>query len=345
VLAESHRTLAEELDSRGFRTHAVVASFPVHHMFGFAQGFDTFDDDFDQEYAQTWEGRPVEGSFCSLSTSVTDKALGALDRARGDKQFFWFHYFDPHDPYGDAVGEPLAQRPLLQAAAKSDPELENLVREARRLYDLDVHAMDRALGRLFRRLREDEDSFETHVILTADHGESLGELGSIGHGLRVTREQVHVPLVIVSPRLEPGVRTDLCSSVDIPRTVMSLLGVERRRLDGWGGRDLSRDEGDGLVLGMRRTFHEETIERLTDGRKRKLFGESFYTIRGGVLLSGDGAVILEEDDPDRVAAPDSHEAVRRAFAGLAQDLAAAGMGEEITDEDAQELLKVLGYTR
>jgi hypothetical protein len=42
------------------------------------------------------------------------------------------------------------------------------------------------------------DWLETHVLLVADHGESLGEAGYLGHGSRLTEEQLRVPAVLLS---------------------------------------------------------------------------------------------------------------------------------------------------
>src|SRR5262245_66566182 len=110
-----------------------------------------------------------------------------LDAATGDRQFLFFHYFDPHDPYGDADARPLALARLLERRKLDPAGFENLLEQARRLYDRDVEELDQALGVLLDRLAADSRRFETHVLITADHGESFGELGGLGHGQRVTR--------------------------------------------------------------------------------------------------------------------------------------------------------------
>ena len=215
VLAEVHETVAERLQAQGFSTAAVVASFPLGRRFGFAQGFDPFRDELFTPYAQRWEGEDVEGGrFYTLGETITDEALALLASMPGERQFLWVHYFDPHDPYGDAVAAALAGgsgaedvlpiAALLQAAASGpEDEARALVERARGLYERDLGALDRALARLFARLDADAARFETHVIVTADHGESFGEQGCLGHGKRLVPEQLRVPLVLVSPGLAP----------------------------------------------------------------------------------------------------------------------------------------------
>lgn len=53
-----------------------------------------------------WEGHTLpSGRFFSRADTVTEHALEALDAARGPRQFFWFHSFDAHAPYGSSRGE------------------------------------------------------------------------------------------------------------------------------------------------------------------------------------------------------------------------------------------------
>jgi len=348
VLADGITTLAEHLRARGFSTHGIAASFPMHSLFGYAQGFDVYDDDFSVRYVQVWEGqRPESGAFYSLGSEVTEKALAAIDAAQGDRQFFWFHYFDPHDPYGDSAtsaGDPgevaLIQR-LLKAAARGTGVEEEL-RSARAGYDRDVRFLDASLARILERLAADEDRFRTHVLLTADHGESFGERLALGHGKRVTREQVQVPLVLLSPAVEPGIRTDLASTVDLARTLLSAAGLDAGDL---GGRDLLAERDASAVVGMRRTFAGPKSEQLTDGKRRDLPESWFYLVRDGVLWSGNAERVLAEDDLTRPVVGAEADALRETFAALESLLEAGDVGEELLDPEVQERLRALGYTR
>ena len=344
VLADDRVTVAERFREHGFESHAVVASFPLHERFGFAQGFDGFVDDFDVPYVRIWEGQATEqGTFFSLAESVTREALAALDRADQGDQFFWFHYFDPHDPYGDAAGgsEVVEIPTLLSLAAKRDASLDNGLAAARARYDADLTAMDRSLARLFERLEEDEGRFDTHMVVTADHGESFGERLSIGHGKRVTREQVQVPLLVVSPRAKPRVRHDATTSVDIARTLLSLAGFQD---DVFQGRDLVSSDRADLVFGMRRTFSVPKPELLSDGRRRALPPTWFFAVDGDdVLYAGNGQLVLVEDELGRELEGPAADDLRRKFAALESLLAAGGEAEAIQDEETLNALRTLGY--
>ena len=347
VLNEGVTTLAEHLSRQGFSTHGIVASFPLSRRFGFAQGFDEYEDDFDELYVQVWEGEETDGGrFFSLAESVTERALGALDRARGERQFFWFHYFDPHDPYGDAGGGDAAGhaypiQELLRLAGEGSPEIGRELERARGRYAEDLRALDRSLGRLFDRLAADEADFATHVLVTADHGESFGELGALGHGKRLTREQVQVPLVLVSPRVSPGRRGELGGSADVARTLLGAAGLPAGEL---GGRDLLLEGGSPSVFGMRRTFavEEPRPELLADGRRRPLPAQWFYVVQAGELFSGNGDQVLREDDLARPVEGARAEELARAFGGLAE-LARAVSSTELLDPDTQAALRALGY--
>jgi hypothetical protein len=163
-----HRTFPERLRRAGFATAAVVGSFELHRSFGYAQGFDQFHDqlEIDIEGRHSFHDVPLgDNGFYSLADSVTRTALEVLDGLRGERQFVWVHYFDPHGPYGDAAGlaESLSTPRLLSMVESGHPEIREALREAHRLYERDVASLDEALGRLLQRLLEDAEQVTTHV--------------------------------------------------------------------------------------------------------------------------------------------------------------------------------------
>jgi len=343
VLPDSALTLAEVLAERGFATGAVVASFPVGRTFGFEQGFRVFRDEFHEDYTvEKWGGEEVaEGRFYELGETITDQALAVLDELGGSKQFLWVHYFDAHDPYGDAVRaeNSVLLVELLRAVQEKRPEVPELVERAKALYARDLTALDRALGRLLERLSRDS-GFTTHVIVTADHGESLGERGSLGHGRRLRPEQLRIPLVIVSPRMRPGERADTAGSIDVSATILALAGLEQ---SGWSGRDLTRAaHSDAVALGMRRNVRKPRPEPLLDGRLFPIEGTFFYLARGEHLLTGDATSAFRDDDPTRPVP----EAEARELCSAFQAFQAAldGTSVEALDSAAvEEALRALGY--
>jgi arylsulfatase A-like enzyme len=337
VLADRHETVAERLSAAGFATAAVVASFPLDPRFGYAQGFDVFVHDFERSYGRTWEGRRVEdGRFYQLDGPITERALALLDAAGRQDQFFWFHYFDPHEPYGDEQRSPTSLSEVARARRQGDAAYARTLDTVRDGYDEDVTRLDASLGRLFRRLDADADRFETHVVLTSDHGESFGEHGALGHGWRVTREQVQAPLVIVSPRVSPGVRRDAAGTADLAVTLLAMAGLSEPALP---GRDLTRpaEPGSGGAVGMSGVPTHPLGPG--DGGRR----ERFYVVRDGRLYAGTAAHVVEEDVPARVVEDESVAGpLRTLFGRFAATLAGEEVVEQL-DPETQEALRALGY--
>ena len=199
-LDERATTLAETLHAQGFATGAVVAAFVLDGQFGLAQGFEHYDDRF-----QTGLGGML-GREERSATEVTDAALRWLDARDEEKPFFLFaHYFDPHHDY--APPEPFA-------TAAAHP------------YDGEIAYMDSEIGRLIDALEKRELLSETLVVVTADHGESLGEHGEETHGIFVYESTTAVPLVVRGPGIEGGRRlATAVSLVDVAPTILAAFGA------------------------------------------------------------------------------------------------------------------------
>lgn len=286
VLGDEFTTLAEVLQGAGFETFAVVAALPVTAPFGFGQGFDHFDARFEHGRKGRWAHlRYPAQPFYRLATAVTDAALAALDACERRRQFLWIHYYDPHAPYGNTVGSSRLSEVTLRERIERGADAAAEIANARELYGRDVGHVDRELGRVLERLQRDAGRFDTHVVVTADHGESFGEDASLGHGTRLTAGQIHVPLLIASPALESGVRSDVAGSADVAPTILSLAGIPSSDLQ-TEGRDLSRKPSeDGSVFGMRGTYRNPHEEWRIDGSLHVLEEFQFYTVdeRGGLL--------------------------------------------------------------
>ena len=85
-------------------------------------------------------------------------------------------------------------------------------------------ATDAALGALVAPLLDAGRKGRTLVVLTSDHGESLGEHGEVTHGLFAYEATLRVPLVLYAPRLlSPAVVSEPVRHVDIVPTVLDAL--------------------------------------------------------------------------------------------------------------------------
>jgi arylsulfatase A-like enzyme len=361
ILRADFTTVAERLQEEGFATGGIVASFPLAGRFGFAQGFDDFTEDFVEQPVEwrKWEGHEVpDATFYSLADTITDHALGLFDRLGeredGDTagQFVWVHYFDPHDPYGDTDGGETYTPFSAFREIEAGNDASYLFPVYRERYDADLAVLDQQLERLFRRFEAEADRYRTHVVITSDHGESFGEDGAIAHGLRITDEQIHVPLVILSPDLEPAVRGDVAGSIDVATTLLSLAGVAHDTEPWSQGRDLTRPpplagEVDPATLdlrratfGMRRTFRgPNKVETRADGERVLLPRFHFYAVdRAGTVYRGnhEGLVGGEPED-ERLLGQ-----LLSAFAAFERQ-AVKTSAPTADDPETREALRALGY--
>ena len=151
----STATLATRLKARGFSTGAFVGGFPLTKRFGLTPGFDVYDDQMPETRGAIEISMPER-----RADIVVTRAVEWVGRQSGPF-FGWVHVFDPHSPY----------RPPEDLAAKY----------ASQPYHGEVAFVDRTLGPLFDRLATLPKP--TLVIVTADHGESLGEHGELTHGM------------------------------------------------------------------------------------------------------------------------------------------------------------------
>jgi choline-sulfatase len=197
-LSSENTTLAEVLSAHGYVTAAFVSSFVLDERFGLAQGFDRFDD-------HTGRRSSVTGNAERRADETTDRALAWLAAESRRPFFLWVHYYDPHVVYKPPVEvEDLAENP----------------------YDGEIAFVDQQLGRLLDAI-EAATAGRALVVLTADHGEALGEQGEQTHGFLVQEATLRIPLIMSAPGgLRQGFRFDeRVSQVDLMPTLLALLGI------------------------------------------------------------------------------------------------------------------------
>jgi arylsulfatase A-like enzyme len=346
VLDEEFETVAEVFSRSGYRTGAVVSSFPLHESFGFDQGFDTFDDDFDIRVTMEWSGKAVpNGAFYSLGGLVTEKAVAMIEDLAGPRQFLWFHYFDMHEPYGDAdPSESVVTLGTIYDHLRTNTtSAEPLVAHAKRRYLDDARSLDAHLDELLRALHRDADEVDTHVLVVSDHGESFGEGGSLGHGKRLSAEQIRVPCFVISPRVKPARVSALTSSIDVPATLFSLAGLEGAPER---GKDLLQNlPDDRRVFGMRRTFEEPFRELRLDRREHLLQDRVFFVAEARGITTGNAGGVLSgpwRDSPGADSGTASGPGV--AFRAFEAELDRSSKTTEL-DAETRAALEALGYVQ
>jgi arylsulfatase A-like enzyme len=244
-------TLGEVLRDRGYRTGAFSANrIYFTSNVGLGRGFIHFEDYFDsvgdsfvrtvygREFArlylnrtekskatralrylglESWLDKDSEGSgdfggaygVRKRADAVNQELLQWIDRDRQHPFFAFLNYLDVHYSYGGPQGY-----------SKPDWDRGTTIDE----YDAGLKYVDDYIGRLLREL-ERQGTRNTIVIITSDHGESLGAHGLSYHGAALYRELIQVPLIIsYPPKIPRGLRVAVPVTITgIPATIMDLL--------------------------------------------------------------------------------------------------------------------------
>src|SRR5262249_43319258 len=161
--------------------------------FGLTRGFDVYDDSY---------GKAVEKTAFHMPERPGDQTVrAAMNWIAGPRKWFaWIHIYEPHFPYRPP--EPFASR------YQSAP------------YFGEVSVADAILGPVLGPILDQGAGGRTMVILTGDHGESLGEHGEMTHGLFAYEATLRIPLIIFQPRLlKPAVVDADVRHVDIVPTI------------------------------------------------------------------------------------------------------------------------------
>ncbi|HMB68746.1 MAG TPA: sulfatase, partial [bacterium] len=217
---ESVASPVEALRARGFRTAAFVGGGGLAPELGFPLGFESY-----EVLPKLRTGRQLE--------TLRSESIAWLREHRAERFFLFLHMYQPHCPYSPP--EPYASRASWYRG-DVDPEGKcgreymamNLedddYRYLRDLYAAEVAYTDDYLGDLFTELDDLGLTDETIVILTSDHGESLGERGHVGHNLPFDL-QLRIPLLIRIPGSPGSVLDSPVESVDVVPTVFDALDL------------------------------------------------------------------------------------------------------------------------
>jgi arylsulfatase A-like enzyme/Flp pilus assembly protein TadD len=195
-------TLAEHFKTAGFHTGAFIGGSTLDSRFGLDQGFDVYDDDFKIKGAIKFHEAE------RTAEETVGRAIGWL-RAVRTPWFLWVHLFDPHYPY-----EP--PEPFHTEYSEAP-------------YDGEVVYTDATVGRLFDFLKKIGQDRTTAIVLTSDHGESLGDHGEETHGILAYNPTLWIPLILYYPGIKPAEISQPVAHIDIFPTVCDLLGLEKPR--------------------------------------------------------------------------------------------------------------------
>ncbi len=251
VLPEENVTLSERFQAAGWNTGGFVSSFVMFNQFsGFGQGFDVYSGEFSPGGGKPNLPVPGMGFIGHFERSASDTVEEALSWLKevGPRSFLFIHLIEPHGPYKPL--EPYAEKFSLPA----EGELPGKVPAYQRIegleyasewigrYDGEIATADGQIKVLLKGLQRLGFYENATIVLTADHGESLGEEDRwFQHGQAILEAETEVPLVIKfgvikfgatkfgkqAASVKPGVRvTQPVSLTDLHDSLLKLADIE-----------------------------------------------------------------------------------------------------------------------
>jgi len=241
-------TLAETLQKAGYQTVGLVANPMTNRKYGFARGFDFYDD-----YSLTGAPDATTGDIArqtAQGAKLTRIAQDWIERRRDPEKplFLFVLYIDVHWDYlppppfnrmfaPDPVPPP---RDIWNLGRKSVPEAAR--RRSVAAYDGEIRYTDGCISNLLAAIEASPRGKDTVVVFCSDHGESFWERGVASHGNALHEEELRVPLVIRPARGDgepapPRVVSEQVSLIDLAPTLADLAGVPAPT--NWVGRSLA----------------------------------------------------------------------------------------------------------
>jgi len=262
ALSEQGILVSEVLSRHGWRTGAFVASIVLERRYGLAQGFGVY----------TTPGDASPDSKERSADEIVDDAIAWLRGLSPDERYFaWVHLFDAHHPY--APPEPWRSR----------------IEDA---YTGEVAFADSQVKRLLRFLSARGLDRNLITIVTADHGESLGEHGEGSHAYFIYQSVMHVPLLVSGAGVAQHGGTRVPEAVSVAQvapTILSLAGIAANELPsvklapllGPDGSPQTAESGQPIYLESLYPYYAFGLgglrgvirggEKLIQGRRRELY--------------------------------------------------------------------------
>ena len=285
--------LSEILRNAGYHVIALSNNAYMSPSTGFDRGMDTFHFLYQGQLSKSMDRRVVLASLPGIvrqrinrrtaykvvSDMMNDQARLLIKRARSDRRpFFIYLHHDAHHPY---LSDRRLLRPFLdQGVSEKEIRLVEDVQRSgnmywfnklshppakrerfysilRSMHDASIKKNDTLVHRIIETLKSSGIYDDTMIIITADHGEFLGERDQVSHGLYLYEESVRVPLIIKYPRecAVAGTHERLVSTIDLAPTVLDLAGTDiRSHLAEAQGVSLLQDAAHEFVVTERKNF-------------------------------------------------------------------------------------------
>ena len=196
VLPSSLPYLADLLRAQGYKTGAFVGSIELDPVNGLAQGFDRGFQTYDAGFRPVIPSDPRQPLTRRSGAETVARAVDWLSHNSQAPFFLWIHIND----------------------ADTGPES----------YNRSLTAADGAVGRLLAAIKAEKIDGNTAIVVTADHGQSLGSHGESTHGIFLYDETIHVPLFVKFPETQSTAAKRISAKVrliDIAPTLLEIASL------------------------------------------------------------------------------------------------------------------------
>ena len=233
-------TILEVLDKSGYST----ATFFAHPLLPIVQWTHR---GVDYSYSTEYYCNNSDRININSDAELTDSALDWINKEHKKPFFVWMHYMAPHTPYlpplpydklyvndkyydphktAGFVGNLEGRGGIPPDAAIGDiSEVDYYIAQ----YDGEVRYTDEEIGRFIKKLKELKLYKNTLIIISADHGESLGEHNVyFEHAAGLYDESIRIPLIIKLPqeKFRSKIVNRQVRAVDIMPFILDILHVK-----------------------------------------------------------------------------------------------------------------------
>lgn len=220
-------TLAEILSKNRYKT-AFIGPLFFSEMKGIDRGFEYFNNRRENE----------------KSDKLTDKATEWVRKHKKERFFLWVHYFDTHAPYRPPSPY---NNMFVSNTSQNEKPIDNRNPEFTGVpnyallegehglgyyiaqYDGAIRFVDENIGRLLDSLKDSMIYEDTLIIITSDHGESLGEHGIYFFHANLPFDAViRVPLVMYHNKFLNRLKVECqVSLIDLVPTILEILRLKK----------------------------------------------------------------------------------------------------------------------
>jgi arylsulfatase A-like enzyme len=355
-------TLSETLQAIGYQTAGFVSAAVLDSDYGISRGFEVWEDEMESQY---WVSKVAGPKI--LSDEVTKRALTWLNQRDTSSPFCLFmHYFDPHNPenipllWGKKYPSRnyLMKKILYHKLGFKKLDLHKVLTRRNSWYYGAVSYTDYWIGQLFAKLEENGLYDDTLIILTADHGEGLGDHAWVGHAAFLYEEQVRVPFLVKLPNQQRAgnVVDGFSEHVDVMPTILEIIDVNpKSQMSGsslWASLLGNEPVVKEMAIGQRQQYDPDHM--LTDmrGGKHPVRGEQYYltTHRYKFIIETNGQSELYDltQDPKELRniadeRPDVVQKLHTTLEKWKKDHPLKGKSTVKEDQITHERLRALGY--